>query len=135
MVNRTQALVLGFFVAAWIGLVAILLAAPEVYDQVLNSSPGNGLPKFAFLAAISTLIALLGIGVIRRWRWSFWLILIALLAGILRVPTSILQLTGVLHAGVPTWYVVLQGLVGMVQVVIGLTMVAGYRKAGVWGAF
>jgi len=35
----------------------------------------------------------------------------------------------------PTWYVVFQGLVGVVQFVIGLTMVAGYRRAGVWEAF
>jgi hypothetical protein len=73
-------------------------------------------------------------GVIRRWRWTFWLILVAFLAGVLRVPISILQLTGVLDADFPNWYLVFQGFIGLVQFGIGLVMVAGYRKAGVWGA-
>jgi hypothetical protein len=34
--NRTQGLVLGFFVFAWATLVVILMAAPEVYDQALR---------------------------------------------------------------------------------------------------
>jgi hypothetical protein len=41
MVNRTQALVLGFFLMALASLLAILLAAPEVYDQALRL-PGTG---------------------------------------------------------------------------------------------
>jgi len=47
---------------------------------------------------------------------------------------AILQLTGVLAARDPTWYVVFQGLLGVVQFAIGLVMVAGYRRAGIWGA-
>lgn len=38
--NRTQRLVPGFFVLAWIGLVAILLAAPQIYDATLKLGPG-----------------------------------------------------------------------------------------------
>jgi hypothetical protein len=89
--------------------------------------------EIAFLAALLSFIALLGVGVIRRWRWMFWLILVAFLAGVLRVPVAILQLTGVLAAPGPSWYVVFQGLLGVVQFAIGLVMVAGYRRAGVWG--
>jgi hypothetical protein len=40
---------------------------------------------------------------------SFFL-MVAFLAGVLRVPVAILQLTGVLRASVPSWYVVFQGL-------------------------
>ena len=36
MVNRTQALVLGFFLVALTSLVVILAAAPEIYDQALR---------------------------------------------------------------------------------------------------
>jgi hypothetical protein len=54
-VNRTQALVLGFFVAIWVSLVAILVSAPAVYDQVLRSSSRNRLAEVAFLVAISVL--------------------------------------------------------------------------------
>jgi hypothetical protein len=56
-------------------------------------------------------------------------------AGVLRVPVAGLQLAGVLHATGPTWYVVFQGLLGVLQFAIGLTMLAGYRRAGVWGPF
>ena len=78
---------------------------------------------------------LLGVGVVRRWRWTFWLVLVAFLFGVLRVPVAILQLTGILAANGPTWYVAFQGLLGVLQFAIGLAMVAGYRRAGVWGAF
>jgi hypothetical protein len=74
------------------------------------------------------------IGVLRRWRWIFWLILVAFLSGVLRVPVAILQFAGVLSASVPTWYVVFQGLIGLTQFAIGLAMLAGYRRSGVWGA-
>jgi hypothetical protein len=101
MVNRTQALVLGFFVLAMTSLLVILAAAPEVYDQALRLPTGNRAVEIAFLAALLGFIALLGIGVLRRWRWAFWLILVAFLAGVLRVPVAILQLTEVLTADGP----------------------------------
>jgi len=40
-----------------------------------------------------------------------------------------------LAASGPTWYVALQGLIGVVQVLIAIAMLAGYRKGGVWGDF
>jgi hypothetical protein len=35
----------------------------------------------------------------------------------------------------PIWYVLFQMAIGLIQFVIALAMLAGYRKAGVWGAF
>ena len=32
-VNRTQALVLGFFLVVWVSLLVILVGTPEVFDQ------------------------------------------------------------------------------------------------------
>jgi hypothetical protein len=136
MVNRTQALVLGFFLMALTSLAIILAAAPEIYDQALRL-PSNS-PRWmalTLLAMLAVFIGLLAVGVVRRWRWCFWLILVAFLAGVLRVPVAGLQLSGVLAADGPTWYVVFQGLLGVLQFAIGLAMVAGYRRAGVWGAF
>jgi hypothetical protein len=133
MVNRTQGLVLGFLALAVTSLLVILVAAPEAYDQALRLPTGSRVVEIAFLAALLGCIALLGVGVVRRWRWTFWLVLVAFLAGVLRVPVAILQLTGALAAPGPTWYVVFQGLLGVVQFAIGLVMVAGYRRAGVWG--
>jgi hypothetical protein len=134
IVNRTQALVLGFFLTVWASLVVILAAAPDVYDEALKLPPSRvRWAKIAFLIALSAFIALLSIGVVRRWRWTFWLILVAFLFGVLRVPVAILQLAGVLRASTPTWYVVFQGLIGLAQLAIGLAMLAGYRRSGVWG--
>ena len=66
-------------------------------------------------SALSVFLAVLGVGVLRRWRWRFWLVLVAFLFGVLRVPASILELTGWLPAGGPGWYVVMQALIGVVQ--------------------
>ena len=135
MVNRTQGLVLGFFGIVLGSLVVILLAAPEVYDRALRLPAGSVAVEVAVLAGLAAFIGLLAVGVLRRWRWIFWLVLVAFLAGILRVPVAVLQLTGVLTADVPTWYVVYQGVIGLAQLAIGLAMLAGYRRAGVWGSF
>jgi hypothetical protein len=108
------------------------LAAPGVYDRVLPGGEG-GPWALAFLAAISVLPRLLSVGVVRRWRWTFWLIFVAfVLGGLLRVPASVLQLVGVLPAQGPAWYALLQTLLGLVQSAVGLAMLAGYRRAGVW---
>ena len=134
--NRTQALVLVFFAVAWISLALILAIAPEVYDEALRLRPQNRQPvELAFLVALAGLLALLGTGVIRCWPWVFWLVLIAFLAGALRPVTSFLELVGVLRTTSPTWYVLFQALIGIVQLSIGLAMLKGYRNAGVWADF
>jgi hypothetical protein len=101
MVNRTQALVLGFFGVAVVSLLVILVVAPDVYDQALRLPDGSGVAEVAFLAVLTGFLGLLTVGVLRRWRWIFWLVLVAFLAGVLRVPVAVLQLTGVLAADVP----------------------------------
>ncbi len=136
ILNRTQLLVLGFFVVIWIALLAILVLSPDVYAQALRLAPGDiRAIEIVFLAALSALIALLVIGVLRRWRWAFWLILVAFFFGVLRLPASGLQLVGLMPATGPTWYEALQGAIGVVQFLIALAMFSGYRKAGVWGEF
>ena len=135
--NRTQLLVLGFFIFAWVALVVILVAAPQVYEQLLRLPGGERkLSTLAFLTGLFVFLVLLGVGVVGRWRWTFWLVLVAfLIGGVLRVPASILQLSGVLAAAFPAWYVLLQALIGVVQVAIGLLMAVGYRREGSWGSF
>ena len=136
ILNRTQLLVLGFLVLIWIALVAILAFSPDVYAQTLRLAPGDiRMIEVGFLVALSALIALLVIGVLRRWRWAFWLILVAFLFGVLRLPASALQLVGLMPATGPAWYEALQGAIGVVQFLIALAMFSGYKKAGVWGAF
>jgi hypothetical protein len=91
--------------------------------------------EVTFLVVLTTFIGLLAIGVLLRWRWTFWVVLIAFLAGVLRVPVAILQLTDVLPADAPAWYVTFQGIIGLAQLAIGLAMLVGHRRAGVWGSF
>jgi hypothetical protein len=54
MVNRTQGLVLGYFLVVWVSLLVILVVAPEVYDQALSLPGGRG-AELAVLAALSGL--------------------------------------------------------------------------------
>jgi hypothetical protein len=133
MVNRTQGLVLGFGLAAWISLIVILVTAPEVYDEALPALGHRRAVEIAFLVLLSVFLGLLGVGVVRRWRWIFWLILAAFGLGLLRVPAAVLQLTGGLAPAGPTWYVVFQGVIGLVQFAIALVMLADYRRSGIWG--
>jgi hypothetical protein len=135
--NRTQALVLGFSLVVWIALVAILFAAPDIYDAELQplGLAGVAQARLGFLAAITALLTLLAVGTLRRWHWMFWLTLVAFAAGALRVPVFGLQAVGVLSLDVPLWYAGFQALIGVVQVAIAAAMVAGYRRNGVWGAF
>jgi len=88
--NRTQRLVLGFFIFAWVALIAILAAAPEVCDQALYLPGGErNVPTLAFLSALSAFLVLLGVGVVRRWWPTFWLVLISfLIGGANRVPRT-----------------------------------------------
>jgi hypothetical protein len=128
--------VAGFLVLVWIALVVILALSPEVYVQTLRPLGGDVRAiEASFFIALSALIAVLLVGVFRRWRWTFWLVLVAFFFGVLRVPASVLQLAGMIPASGPAWYEVLQGAIGVVQVLIAIAMFAGYRKAGVWGGF
>lgn len=135
-INRTQVAVLSFVVAAWLALILVLVAAPDVVAGMLRL-PGGGarVPEPAFLVALTAFLGLLGVGVVRRWRWMFWLVLAAFLSGVLRVPASALELAGMLAKTGPAWYLVLQAVIGLVQFGIGLAMLSGLRRAGVWGPF
>jgi hypothetical protein len=115
----------------------LLAVAPEVLAQALRLPSGSDRRAVlvAVLVALTVFLTLLSAGVVRRWRWTFWLILVAFLAGVVRVPVSFLELTGVVPATAPPWYLILQALLGLVQVAIGLAMLAGYRHGGIWKRF
>jgi hypothetical protein len=135
VINRIKAIVLALFFLYWVTVVLILMAARPVFDQV------GGLPRDQLSAEVgvvlvlTALLTLLSFGIVRGWRWTFWLILIVFLAGILRVPIAALALTGKTPQQGPAWYVVLTGVVGLIQFGIALAMLAGYRKSGIWGEF
>lgn len=136
VVNRTQKLVLGFFLLVWVAVITILAIAPQVYAETLRRAPVSlRMAEAIFAVALSALIGVISFGVVRRWRWIFWVIMAAFFLGVLRVPAAALQFTGHVAAGDPAWYVVLQTVVGLIQFVIALAMLAGYRRSGMWGAF
>jgi hypothetical protein len=62
MVNRTQALVLGFFIMVVGSLLVILVAAPDVYGQALRLSDSSRLAQVGFLAVLTAFIGLLPSG-------------------------------------------------------------------------
>lgn len=135
-INRTQWLVLAFFLAAWVTVLTILALSPQVYRPGLARAPGSlRIAEIVFVVALSGLIGVISAGVVRRWRWLFWLILAAFFLGVLRVPVTVLELSGHMTASGPAWYIAVQGVATVVQFAIALLMLAGYRRSGVWGAF
>ena len=131
--NRTKALVLAFFAAYWVMVVTLLLAARPLYDQILSLSGNQAQAEIPALVVLTILFGTLSIGVIRGWRWTFWVILVVFMAGLLRALYSALQLTGIVPRQGPVWYAALPGPVGLVQFCIAVVMLAGYRKVGGWG--
>jgi len=136
--NHTKVFVLALFAGYWVFLVVLLVTARGFYDSQLPQEvrlPGNNQwpGEIGTLLVATALFAVLSIGVIRSWRWTFWLILIVFLVGIVRVPAAALQLAGSVPRQDPVWAAVLQAVVGLIQFVIAVTMLAGNRKAGVWG--
>ncbi len=126
--SRIQVAVLAFFATVWVALGAILIAAPDIYGLTASA-----VPPITFFGGISMLIAFSAIGVVRRWRWLFWLIIVAFLAGAIRIVASALELVGVAPLDGPRWYAALQGAIGIAQLAIGIAMVRSYRRAGIWG--
>lgn len=137
-INRTKALVLALFVLYWIFVLVLSVAAPDFYvsqlPQTVTTLTGNPrLAEVGTLLVLTALLALLSFGVIRGWRWTFWLILVVFLFGVVHVLTAVLQLTGTVSSQGPAWYMGFQAVVGLIQFMIGLVMLAGYRKNGIWG--
>ena len=132
--NRIKALVLSLFATYWVLVVLILVFARDVFDQVGRLRGDQRTAEIAEVLVLTALLAFLSTGVVRAWRWTFWVIMAAFFAGLLRVPASVMQLAGDIPAQGPPWYVVLQAIVGLTQFVIALLMLAGYRKAGIWGS-
>ena len=124
---------LALFAVYWIVVVVILLAARQVFDQVAGLTGDQRAVEVAIVLALTALLGLLSAGVVRGWRWTFWLILVAFLAGVLRAPVAVLELAGRVHSQGPRWYVALTAVVGLAQFGIAVAMLAGHRRAGIWG--
>lgn len=130
---------LGFCALAVALLLVVYAVEPAIYVTTLlgtaSTSAGDAhLPAVtAFMLAILAFVGVLGVEIVRRWRWLFWLILVAFSASVLQIPAAALELAGILPISAPAWYVVARGLVACVQVAIAVSMIRLYRRCGLAG--
>lgn len=133
-----QRFIVAFFGSMFVVLVVLYLAAPAIYVQALKldtataSSDSHPLAINIFFVAILAFVVTLSLGTIRRWRWVFWLALIAFLASILEIPAGILQLLDVIPIDQPAWYVILRMAISLVEFALGIWMLRAWRTCGVW---
>ena len=110
----------------------------SIYAQSLSltSSPANRypVPVTLFLVGILAVIALLILGVVRHWRWLFWLMLVAFAGSALQIPVTLLQMTGVLPSADPLWYGLFRMGVAVVELALAVWMIHMLStREGVWG--
>ena len=136
-VQRLSAVIIAFFVLAVLSALVVYIADPTIYTKVLmlesTTVDRYPLPATLFLIALLILITVLIVGVLRHWRWLFWLLLVANSFSILEVPATILQLNGVIPNPYPTWYSHYRMGAALIQVGIAIWMIRIYYQYGVWG--
>src|SRR6266705_5129627 len=127
---------IAFFMLAALSLMVVYLADPAIYAQSLSltSSPADRypVPVTLFLVGVLVLITLLSFGVVRHWRWLFWLILIAWTSSVIQIPVEGLQLLGVFPNPSPVWYSLFRGGVWFIELGFAFWMIQTYRHNGVW---
>ncbi|HEV2237239.1 MAG TPA: hypothetical protein VGR57_11315 [Ktedonobacterales bacterium] len=136
--RRVQAGVIAFFAVVALSLAIIYALRPAIYVSVLGTKvPASGshpLIATLFMVAILLLIALLVVGVLRCWRWVFWLLVLAFTASALQVPAGALELAGMLPSPFPAWYTIYRSLVAVAEVGLGVWLLVVWRRWGVWAA-
>jgi hypothetical protein len=136
LTRRLQWTLLAFFLLSVLFLLVVYVAAPSIYTPMLllMPSPTGRSPAAAtlVLAGVGVFLAIVMIGVLRRWRWVYWLVLVAFAGMLLDLPATLLQLTGVLPALFPLWYSLCRMGASLIAVGIAVWMLQLYRRHGVW---
>lgn len=136
LLRRLQGTLLAFFLLAVLFLVVVYVAAPSIYTSTLLLKPSTTerYPAAArlLLVGIGGFLAIVMTGVLRHWRWVFWLVPVAFSGMILAIPATVLQLTGILPALFPLWYSLCRMGIALMQAVIAAWMIQIYRHHGVW---
>ena len=131
-----QRAIIAFFTLTVALLLVLYLTAPSIYVDalMLDPEPTNSHPLAInlFLVALLIFIATLCVVVLRRWRWLFWLAMIAFLVAPLEIPAGILQLLNVFPIQQPAWYVLLRMATAIVECALGVWMLLTWRRCGVW---
>ena len=125
-----------FFILAALSLLVVYVADPSIYAQSLSltSSPVDRYPGpvTLFLVGVLAVIALLSFGVVRNFRWVFWLLLVAFAGSALQIPVTLLQIADVLPSSDPLWYSLFRMGSGVVELALAVWMIHIYRHEGVW---
>jgi ABC-type Fe3+-siderophore transport system permease subunit len=136
MQKRLKQVLTAFFVGCALFVVVVYAVAPSIYVTALTlpASPTERYPLYVtlFLLALLAFIAVMIVGVVRHWRWLFWLLLLAFGFSILELPATVLQLTGVIPDSYPVWYSLSRLGVALLQSGIAIWMFQVYRRYGVW---
>jgi len=133
---RLELVIIAFFVLAVLSSLVVYVADPSIYASSLSLKSSLAdlypVPVMLFLVGMIALIALLILGVVRHWRWAFWLTLGAFGSSVLHIPVTLLQIAGILPNADPLWYSLLQIGVAMVEIGIAIWMIHVYLREGVW---
>jgi hypothetical protein len=136
LVRRLEQVLIVFFVLAALSLVGVYVAVPSMYTSMLllpsSQTDRYPFPVTLFLLLILVFIAILIVGIVRHWRWLFWLLLIAFSFSILEIPATLLQLTGLLPGRYPLWYSLYRMSVALIEGGMAVWMFQIYRQYGVW---
>jgi hypothetical protein len=134
---RLERGIIAFFIFAALLLLLVYFADPAIYAQSLSltSSPSDRYPVAVtlFLIAILAFLTLLTLGVVRHWRWLFWLMLVAFAGSVVQIPVLLLMITGVLPSSDPLWYTLLRVTAGVYELALAVWMIRVYQREGVWG--
>ncbi|MEO7002841.1 MAG: hypothetical protein ABI068_13565 [Ktedonobacterales bacterium] len=124
-------------------LFVVYAITPEIYVEALLNKGAVGptgatgdhpLVATLFLVAILLFVATLMLGVWRRWRWLFWLVLAAFAFAPLSILGTVLELNGIATpAPIPLWYGLARIVAALIQLAFAVWMFRLYRRCGVWG--
>ncbi|GCE31589.1 hypothetical protein KDA_70730 [Dictyobacter alpinus] len=119
-----------------VSLLIIFAIEPSIYTTTLW--PGwvpterYPWPVLLFLAALLAFLSMLIYGILHRWRWLFWGLLLAWSASVIQIPIEGLQLLGVFPNPYPIWYSLFRVGVGFTELGFACWMIQSYRQQGVW---
>jgi hypothetical protein len=133
---RLEMVLVAFLVLAVLSALVIYVADPSLYASSLSLTSTltdrYPAPVTLLLVGVVALTVLLILGVVRHWRWVFWLTLVALGSSALHIPVTLLQIVGILPTAYPLWYSLLQLGVAFIEIGIAVWMIQIYRHQGVW---
>ena len=134
--RRLEQVLIAFFAVCALFVVAVYVTAPSIYMQALMLPPAPTdrypFPATVFLVALLVFIAMVIVGVMRHWRWLFWLLLVAFGFSILQIPATIVQLMDGIHGSFPDLYSFGRIGVALFEVGLAVWMIQIYQHHGVW---